>query len=911
MPPCRTPRILQLVISLAILAVISVPLSTARAALTGAALDQQIARIKQLQRDQLREGMHHIAEARERATERDRETPVAHARRHAQRTRRAKLRSKGRLLAHPIPRQHGKRGDHARPAPPEIDARQPDDHERHATELGARALNATPSNVKANNSTTDDPRATQSETSIASWNGYVLVAWNDGQGSATGTGYQGYGYSVDGGATFVDGGDPPKLPGSSTFVWSSDPVTAVNEKTGEFYYCGLADIDATHNGIAVARGHFAGSSLVWDGVSVVRSVSNSTAFLDKQWMAADSATGNVYVSNTTFTTTGDQIDFYRSTDGGATWSAAAKLSSVGDNGWVQGSRVVTGPVGEVWVTWQAIGQGTAQDYFRVRRSTNAGVSFGSQVTAASYIANFGTGAPGFNRERGITFPSLAVDRTRSANRGRAYLAWNEAYNFQDDAFNTGVVRTEVEGNNTPALGTPFNPGDQLSGTTSSVNPPDLDYWSVHLNAGQSLSVWADSLPASQTYTLRLFAPSPDSAQRLAFGGDINADASVSQAMWTFTAPVTGTYALRMAPAFSDTTSSKTGHYHISTAVGVRAGERGRDQRDVFVSSSDDGVTWSTPVRANDDAVGYDDYLPEVTVGADGDVYVDWYDFRDDPFGSRANAYLSRSEDGGATWAAAQRLSSVSSNWTTTLSNLAPNMGDYIHLWADERSVRPIWSDGRDGSADVYTTHVETRAAFAAIARDTSGAHGTLVALDWALVNGNALFANAYTWRLVDARGWTLPSGNLTLPAGGAGAVHAVVSVPDSAAGGTNPLTLEVTNARGTRTEVAVTMLTVSGSLSAGPAPALAFALGNPRPNPARTTTAISFTLPREADATLAVYGLRGERMRTLTSGRHAAGQFTMRWDGVDDAGRAVSPGTYFYRLQSGGQSAVRRVVWMK
>ena len=33
------------------------------------------------------------------------------------------------------------------------------------------------------------------------------------------------------------------------------------------------------------------------------------------------------------------------------------------------------------------------------------------------------------------------------------------------------------------------------------------------------------------------------------------------------------------------------------------------------------MSWATPVRVNDDAIGYDDYLPEVAVGGDGLPYV--------------------------------------------------------------------------------------------------------------------------------------------------------------------------------------------------------------------------------------------------------------------------------------------------
>src|SRR5205085_3722619 len=100
------------------------------------------------------------------------------------------------------------------------------------------------------------------------------------------------------------------------------------------------------------------------------------------------------------------------------------------------------------------------DYFRIRRSTNTGASFGPEYTAATIYDNFGTGAPGFNRIRGIAFPSVAVDRTTGINRGRLYLTWNESLNWYDDLENVGSLGdlSEVENNNSPASATVFQIG---------------------------------------------------------------------------------------------------------------------------------------------------------------------------------------------------------------------------------------------------------------------------------------------------------------------------------------------------------------------------------------------------------------------------------------------------------------------
>jgi hypothetical protein len=81
----------------------------------------------------------------------------------------------------------------------------------------------------------------------------------------------------------------------------------------------------------------------------------------------------------------------------------------------------------------------------------------------------------------------------------------------------------------------------------------------------------------------------------------------------------------------------------------------------------------------------------------------------------------------------------------------------------------------------------------------------------------------------------------------------------------------------------------------------------PRPNPTAGAVRVAFSLPREASIDVAVYDVRGARVRTLVRGAYAAGEHAVEWDGADARGREASPGTYFVRLSAGGEDAVRKV----
>lgn len=785
--------------------------------------------------------------------------------------------------------------------------------DRTAEPAAIGATSSIPFNVRANNPAGDNASAGQCEEAIGVLGDNILVAWNDGQGFVTGGDTQGYAWSSNGGLTFTDGGDVPHPPAYPNWEWTSDPVVTVNEKTGEFWYCGLANPDASNNAIGVARGRFAAGVFTFDSVFVVRIASNASFFLDKQWMAADSLSGNLYVTNTTFTLSGDQIDVYRSTNGGRTWSAGVMLSSAGDNGYVQGSRPAIGPNGEVYVVWYAIGQVDDNDYMKIRKSTDFGVSYTPEVIASPFISNFTTGAPAFNRERGLSFPSIAVDRTTGTNRGRVYVSWNESWDWLNDNFTTTTFRIETDTptnnatNSTTGTANLFTVGQTIRGTLqTTASTTDNDYFSVVLNAGDKFLAWADSFTAGRAFTLRMFAPNPDGAQRLCYTAKADSNSSQTSAVFVYTAPVTGTYFVRMAAI-----SRRTMNYRIRTAYGVRATERGRDQRDAFTTYSDNGTAWSTPAMMNTDAVGYDNWLPEVGVGGDGLPYGIWFDHRDDTYGSRAHMYMSRSTNGGVTWGVNQRFTSAQSNFTTAPVNIAPNQGDYSHIAASTTRIHPTWSDGRaaNPSVDVFTAAVLTTSALSVCQGDTTVDAGAAVSAGWTFENHNPLFDGAYGVSISNARGWPISApSSVNIPAESSVFYPVGFAVPDSAAAGANTVCVTLTTPGGVVVGECCFDVTVTGGQLGVGDHLSGLALAPAWPNPSHGRARIAFSLPNAGRVKLSVYDLAGARVRTLVDGERASGAQSVEWDGRDSGGTPVRAGAYFVRLEFAGRSLSQRMV---
>lgn len=83
------------------------------------------------------------------------------------------------------------------------------------------------------------------------------------------------------------------------------------------------------------------------------------------------------------------------------------------------------------------------------------------------------------------------------------------------------------------------------------------------------------------------------------------------------------------------------------------------------------------------------------------------------------------------------------------------------------------------------------------------------------------------------------------------------------------------------------------------------------PNPFNPTTTISFLLPKDATCTLDVYNIRGQKVKNLVNGSKFAGNHSVVWNGLDDNGKPVSSGLYFYRLTTPNSSQTNKMLLLK
>ena len=87
---------------------------------------------------------------------------------------------------------------------------------------------------------------------------------------------------------------------------------------------------------------------------------------------------------------------------------------------------------------------------------------------------------------------------------------------------------------------------------------------------------------------------------------------------------------------------------------------------------------------------------------------------------------------------------------------------------------------------------------------------------------------------------------------------------------------------------------------------LAFELGQNYPNPFNPTTEIEYQIAGAGPVTLRVYDLLGREVKTLVNERQSPGTHSVTFDA-----NKLPSGVYFYRLESGTNSQVKKLVLLK
>jgi hypothetical protein len=144
-------------------------------------------------------------------------------------------------------------------------------------------------------------------------------------------------------------------------------------------------------------------------------------------------------------------------------------------------------------------------------------------------------------------------------------------------------------------------------------------------------------------------------------------------------------------------------------VWTQESPQGSNNTDIELQySDDDGATWSSAVKLNDDHTTNSQYLPAIALDqATGNLALSWYDARND-LGTGGSGdtdgipnddfqiWGTYSTNGGATFVPNFRISTGTSN-AVDAQNDSFDVGDYTHAAFVGGIFRPAWSDNSNST----------------------------------------------------------------------------------------------------------------------------------------------------------------------------------------------------------------------
>jgi hypothetical protein len=379
--------------------------------------------------------------------------------------------------------------------------------------------------------------------------------------------------------------------------------------------------------------------------------------------------------------------YYRSIDGGLTWSSSLVPGFPGDTS-PQGKSsalhtfdLTTDPVlafdlsGNVYYAGIAI------------KLSGAGFFTASVVFVAKYVNDGADFAFVTLDKDGFDKPWIAVDTSGGVNTGNVYLGFDGS---TSTSVNVGLFARSTDGGNT------FSQAILLpsAGSGDLVLPePTID------PAGH---VFVSSLERVHNGTTFTF---PDIQVSKSTDGGVTFKTVIAASGITILGSASSFLAGNRFRVFTVPQIASDNNGVFVVWDDLRTG----DANILLTRSTDGGVTWSTPVVVNDVTTNQQ-FFPSIA-SSGGSISVIWYDSR---LGQLPNGtitgldvFYAQSTNAGASFSKSVRVTSVSFNPNlverTDLGSTGIFIGDYIQVAASAGVVHPVWTDNRNACDTIDPT----------------------------------------------------------------------------------------------------------------------------------------------------------------------------------------------------------------
>ena len=316
---------------------------------------------------------------------------------------------------------------------------------------------------------------------------------------------------------------------------------------------------------------------------------------------------------------------------------------------------------------------------------------------------------------------------------------------------------------------------------------------------------------------------------------------------------------------------------------------------MFARSTNGGVTFSSPIKINDDpGTSAYQWFGTMSVAPNGRIDVVWLDTRDNPGTYLSALYYSNSKDGGVTWSQNERLSEFFNphvGWPQQ-----NKMGDYFDMVSEVNGAHLAWAATFTGGQDVYYSFItDSTIVPVELISFTATSNGKEVILNWSTATelNNQLFevqrsfedSDFATVGFVNGKGTTTEKQDY-------------VYSDKILTNGNYNYRLKQIDYLG-RYEYSPTIeidLRVFNS----------YLLEQNYPNPFNPTTTIGFGVQEKSNVKITIINGIGEEVAVVLNQEIEAGYHTVEFNAVN-----FPSGVYFYQLKTGSFIETKKMLLLK